>query len=88
MLLYFSIILYYTYSYIHILYFFPHIIDYIFSNNKINNLIYTTFINQDEDIIPYYISMIKSISFFLNYDTSKFFFNEVSKKELSMCILS
>ncbi|EAA22951.1 GOP-1-related, partial [Plasmodium yoelii yoelii] len=53
---------------------------YIFSNNKINNLIYTTFINQDEDIIPYYISMIKSISFFLNYDTSKFFFNEKNKK--------
>ncbi|SBT38934.1 hypothetical protein POVWA2_036770 [Plasmodium ovale wallikeri] len=53
---------------------------YIFSNNKINNLIYTTFIYQDEEIMPYYISMIKSISFFLNYHTSKFFFNEKSMK--------
>ncbi|CAD2095118.1 conserved Plasmodium protein, unknown function [Plasmodium vinckei lentum] len=53
---------------------------YIFSNNKINNLIYTTFIHQDEEIIPYYISMMKSISFFLNYHTSKFFFNEKNKK--------
>ncbi|CRH00946.1 conserved Plasmodium protein, unknown function [Plasmodium relictum] len=53
---------------------------YIFSNNKINNLIYTTFIYQDDEIIPYYISMIKSISFFLNYHTSKFFFNEKSMK--------
>ncbi|ANQ09259.1 Uncharacterized protein PCOAH_00034930 [Plasmodium coatneyi] len=53
---------------------------YIFSNNKINNLIYTTFIYQDDEIMPYYISMIKSISFFLNYHTSKFFFNEKSMK--------
>lgn len=58
--------------------------DYIFSNNKINNLIYTTFIYQDDEIMPYYISMIKSISFFLNYHTSKFFFNEVNI--FKMCI--
>jgi len=49
---------------------------YLFSNNYVNQLISTQFDWNDEEILGYYISFLKSLALRLNAETVKFFFNE------------
>lgn len=49
---------------------------YLFSRNYVNQLIATQFDWNDEEILGYYISFLKSLALRLNAETIKFFFNE------------
>eukprot|EP00928_Gymnodinium_smaydae_P038725 TRINITY_DN26643_c0_g4_i2.p1 TRINITY_DN26643_c0_g4~~TRINITY_DN26643_c0_g4_i2.p1 ORF type:complete len:923 (+),score=120.31 TRINITY_DN26643_c0_g4_i2:73-2769(+) len=49
---------------------------YLFSNNYVNQLISTQFDWNDEEILGYFISFLKSLAMRLNAETVKFFFNE------------
>jgi len=49
---------------------------YLLSNNYVNQLISTPFDWQDEEILAYYITFLKSLALGLNNETVKFFFNE------------
>eukprot|EP00400_MALV-I_sp_L67-5_P000820 gene820-866_t len=49
---------------------------YLLSNNYVNQLISTPFDWQDEEILAYYITFLKSLALGLNPETIKFFFNE------------
>ena len=51
---------------------------YLFSNNYINQLIATNFDFSDEEILAYYISLLKSLCLKLNTETVKFFFTRKS----------
>ena len=55
-----------------------HLIDYLLSNNHINSIIVHKFDFSDEEILAYYISFLKTLSFKLNIHTIHFFYNEVS----------
>merc|ERR1719443_2480214 len=46
---------------------------YLLSNNYVNQLIQTPMDFADEEIIAYYITLLKSLSMLLNRDTIKFF---------------
>eukprot|EP00452_MALV-II_sp_L67-6_P000150 gene150-153_t len=48
---------------------------YLFSNNYLNQLILTELDWDDEEILGYYISFLKSLCLQLNTETVKFFFN-------------
>lgn len=54
------------------------ITDYLLSNNHINSIIVHKFDFSDEEILAYYISFLKTLSFKLNVHTIHFFYNEVS----------
>ncbi len=54
------------------------ILDFLLSNNHINNIIVHKFDFNDEEIMAYYISFLKTLSLKLNGQTIHFFFNEVS----------
>ena len=56
----------------------PAIADYLLSNNHINSIIVHKFDFSDEEILAYYISFLKTLSFKLNVHTIHFFYNEVS----------
>jgi protein CLEC16A len=47
---------------------------YLFSNNYVNQLISTQFDWNDEEILGYYISFLKSLALRLNFQTITFFF--------------
>ena len=49
---------------------------YMFSNNHINDLIVHKFDFSDEELLAYYISLMKSCSMKLDPDTVQFFYNE------------
>ena len=51
--------------------------DYLLSNNHINSIIVHKFDFSDEEILAYYISFLKTLSFKLNIHTIHFFYNEV-----------
>ncbi|CAE8680689.1 unnamed protein product [Polarella glacialis] len=53
---------------------------YLFSSNHINQLISTQFDWNDEEILSYYISFLKSLALRLNKETIKFFFNEHTRQ--------
>lgn len=52
--------------------------DYLLSNNQVNMIITHRFDFSDEEILAYYISFLKTLSFKLNSNTIHFFFNEVN----------
>lgn len=56
-------------------FFFP---DYLLSNNHVNAIIVHKFDFSDEEVMAYYISFLKTLSFRLNKHTIHFFYNEVS----------
>ncbi|KRY89878.1 Protein CLEC16A [Trichinella pseudospiralis] len=49
---------------------------YLLSNNHVNSIITYRFDFSDEEILAYYISFLKTLSFKLNVNTVHFFFNE------------
>lgn len=53
------------------------ILDYLLSNNHINNIIVHKFDFTDEEITAYYISFVKTLSLKLNTQSINFFYNEV-----------
>lgn len=53
--------------------------DYLLSNNHVNSIIMHKFDFDNEEIMAYYISFIKTLSFKLNIYTIHFFFNEASR---------
>ena len=58
-------------------FFFKLFLDYLLSNNHINNIIIHKFDFTDEEIMAYYISFLKTLSLKLNNHSIHFFFNEV-----------
>ncbi len=50
---------------------------YLLSNNHINGLIATPFDSDEEELLAYYISFLKTLSLSLNEMTVQFFFNKV-----------
>lgn len=50
--------------------------DYLLSNNHVNSIIVHKFDFSDEEVMAYYISFLKTLSFKLNGHTIHFFFNE------------
>ena len=48
------------------------------SNNHVNSIIVHKFDFSDEEVMAYYISFLKTLSFRLNKHTIHFFYNEVS----------
>ena len=61
--------------------------DYLLSNNHVNSIIVHKFDFSDEEVMAYYISFLKTLSFRLNKHTIHFFYNEVciSAKEIRTC---
>jgi protein CLEC16A len=55
-------------------------IDYLLSNNHVNNIILHKFDFSDEEITAYYISFLKTLSLKLNKHSINFFYNEVCPK--------
>ena len=53
------------------------VVDYLLSNNHINELITHKFDFSDDELLAYYISLLKTLSLKLNKSTLQFFFNEV-----------
>lgn len=51
--------------------------DYLLSNNHVNSLIVLKLDFSDEEVLAYYISFLKTLSFKLNKHTIHFFYNEV-----------
>ena len=51
--------------------------DYLLSNNHVNAIIVHKFDFSDEEVMAYYISFLKTLSFRLNKHTIHFFYNEV-----------
>lgn len=52
-------------------------LDFLLSNNHVNSIITHQFDFANEEIMAYYISFLKTLSFKLNPYTIHFFFNEV-----------
>lgn len=52
-------------------------LDYLLSNNHVNSLIVLKLDFSDEEVLAYYISFLKTLSFKLNTHTIHFFYNEV-----------
>ena len=50
--------------------------DYLLSNNHINSIIVLKLDFSDEEVLAYYISFLKTLSFKLNTHTIHFFYNE------------
>lgn len=52
-------------------------VDYMLSNNHVNEVICHKFDFSDEEVMAYYISFLKTLSLRLNKHTINFFYNEV-----------
>lgn len=50
--------------------------DYLLSNNHVNSIIVLKLDFSDEEVLAYYISFLKTLSFKLNSHTIHFFYNE------------
>ena len=50
--------------------------DYLLSNNHVNSIIVLKLDFSDEEVLAYYISFLKTLSFKLNKHTIHFFYNE------------
>lgn len=50
--------------------------DYLLSNNHVNSIIILKLDFSDEEVLAYYISFLKTLSFKLNKHTIHFFYNE------------
>ena len=55
-------------------------LDYLLSNNHVNNIILHKFDFSDEEITAYYISVLKTLSLKLNKHSINFFYNEVNRE--------
>ena len=64
--------------YIYNFWFLDFFLDYLLSNNHVNSIIVHKFDFSDEEVMAYYISFLKTLSFRLNKHTIHFFYNEVS----------
>jgi len=53
------------------------LLDYLLSNNHVNDIIVHKFDFTDEEITAYYISFLKTLSLKLNTHSINFFYNEV-----------
>lgn len=53
------------------------LLDFLLSNNHINNIILHKFDFSDEEVMAYFISFLKTLSLKLNTHSIHFFFNEV-----------
>ena len=53
------------------------LLDYLLSNNHVNDVICHKFDFSDEEVMAYYISFLKTLSLRLNEHTVHFFYNEV-----------
>ena len=77
-----SICKYYLFIYLFFFFRFPEFgslfSDYLLSNNHVNSIIVHKFDFSDEEVMAYYISFLKTLSFRLNKHTIHFFYNEVS----------
>ena len=62
-------------------------LDYLLSNNHVNSLIVLKLDFSDEEVLAYYISFLKTLSFKLNTHTIHFFYNEVIVLWVSTCAL-
>ncbi|KAL4132519.1 hypothetical protein QTP88_009656 [Uroleucon formosanum] len=51
---------------------------YLLSNNHVNSIIINKLDFSDEDVLAYYISFLKTLSFKLNLNTIHFFYNETT----------
>uniref|UniRef100_A0A2S2QFM6 Protein CLEC16A n=2 Tax=Sipha flava TaxID=143950 RepID=A0A2S2QFM6_9HEMI len=51
---------------------------YLLSNNHVNSIIINKLDFSDEDVLAYYISFLKTLSFKLNLNTIHFFYNEAT----------
>ena len=49
---------------------------YLFSNNHVNTVITADLDWEDEEILSYYVTFMKSLALRLNAETAKFFFND------------
>ena len=54
----------------------PVCLDYLLSNNHVNSIIVLKLDFSDEEVLAYYISFLKTLSFKLNKHTIHFFYNE------------
>ena len=62
--------------------------DYLLSNNHVNAIIVHKFDFSDEEVMAYYISFLKTLSFRLNKHTIHFFYNEVKFGSPDLFLLS
>ena len=53
-------------------------LDFLLSNNHVNSIITHPFDFENEEIIAYYISFLKTLSFKINPNTVHFFYSDVS----------
>ena len=60
------------------------LVDYLLSNNHVNNIILHKFDFSDEEITAYYISFLKTLSLKLNKHSIHFFYNEVRPRGKSI----
>ena len=71
-------------------YSYPHmtcaVSDYLLSNNHVNSLIVLKLDFSDEEVLAYYISFLKTLSFKLNTHTIHFFYNEVFAYITCTCV--
>ena len=58
--------------------------DYLLSNNHVNSIIVHKFDFSDEEVMAYYISFLKTLSFRLNKHTIHFFYNEVRHRRFTL----
>ena len=58
-------------------------IDYLLSNDHVNNIILHKFDFSDEEITAYYISFLKTLSLKLNKHSIHFFYNEVCIQKIN-----
>lgn len=54
----------------------PIFLDFLLSNNHVNTIISHPFDIENEELMAYYVSFLKILSFKLNSNTIHFFFNE------------
>lgn len=64
------------------------LVDFLLSNNHINNIILNKFDFSDEEVMAYYISFLKTLSLKLNSHSIHFFFNEVKIDDIFYSVTS
>ena len=55
------------------------IIDYMFAHSFLNQLIQYEGFSEDDELVDYYVSFLKSLTLKLNEETVNFFFNDKFK---------
>ena len=60
---------------------------YLFSNNHVNDIVALRFDFDDDEVLGYYINLLKTISLKLNESTVQFFFQASSMTGVLSCTL-